>query len=102
MIASLPSDAGEFMRDMVVFLLPHQDDEFSVFFAIEESVREGANVSCLFLTDGAFGGQSTERRNIESRNVLCRLGVREADIHFVGTRDGLCDAFLHTQLDKAL
>lgn len=96
------TNVGDFMRDVVAFLLPHQDDEFGVFFAIENAVSQGAKVLCLYLTDGGYGGQSTERRNNESRNVLRRLGVDETDIHFIGTNEAYRDAFLYTRLDEAL
>src|ERR1700716_1763775 len=96
------SNVGDLMQDGVVFLLPHQDDEFGVYFAIENAVSEGAKVLCLYLTDGGYGGQSTQRRNNESRNVLRQLGVNETDIHFIGTNEGYHDAFLYTRLDEAL
>jgi GlcNAc-PI de-N-acetylase len=93
---------GGFMQDIVVFFFAHQDDEFAVFFAIEEAVREGAKVICLYLTDGGYGGQSTLRRNDESRNVLRRLGVNEVDIDFIGTRQGYRDGHLYMHLEDAL
>jgi hypothetical protein len=90
------------MQDIVVFFFAHQDDEFAVFFAIEEAVREGVKVICLYLTDGGYGGQSTLRRNDESRNVLRRLGVNEVDIDFIGTREGYRDGHLYTHLEDVL
>jgi LmbE family N-acetylglucosaminyl deacetylase len=90
------------MRKTAVFLLAHQDDEFGVFFAVEEAVREGAKAVCLYLTDGRYGRQQSIRRDGESRNVLRRLGVEEADIYFLGSREGFRDGSLYTQLDETL
>jgi LmbE family N-acetylglucosaminyl deacetylase len=87
----------------VVFLLPHQDDEFAVFHLIEETVRRGDRAVCLFMTGGEqFGWQSPERRNAESLKILRRLGVAESDIHFVGTTTGLRDGVLYRKLEPAL
>ena len=101
-LKSAATGSGDLMQDIVVFLLAHQDDEFGAFFAIEEAVGGGARVLCLYLTDGGYGGQETKRRDDESRNVLRRLGVAEADIHFIGTNEGYGDTFLYTRLDEAL
>ncbi len=89
------------MPEVAIFLLAHQDDEFGVFFAIEQSVRRGAHVHCLYLTDGVYGGHRSDRREAESRRVLRRLGVREANMHFIGGRAGFRDGELHTRLDDA-
>ena len=89
-------------QQVVVFLLAHQDDEFGVYFAIEQWLRRGATVLCLYLTDGGFAGQQSDRRNAESRYVLRQLGVHEEDIHFVGVQRGFRDGKLYTCLDDAL
>ncbi|MFZ1962205.1 MAG: PIG-L family deacetylase [Roseiarcus sp.] len=85
-----------------IFLLAHPDDEFGVFFAIEQSVRQGAEVLCLYFTDGAFRGQRSNRREAESRHVLRRLGVQQENVHFIGGRAGFRDGELHGRLDDAL
>lgn len=90
------------LPESVAFLLPHQDDEFGVFFAIEQAKRRGARPVCMYLTDGSFGRNDPERRNAESRAVLTRLGVAADDIHFVGTHAGFRDGLLYTRLDDAL
>ncbi|MBI3759520.1 MAG: PIG-L family deacetylase [Deltaproteobacteria bacterium] len=90
------------MVESVVFLLPHEDDEFAVFFAIEQAACQGRRPVCLFLTDGDSGGQDSSRRNMESRTVLVRLGVAEADIHFIGTLANFSDGRLYMYLDQAL
>lgn len=83
----------------VVFLFAHQDDEFGVFYAIEQAARQGARVVCLYLTDG---GQRTDRRCAESRAVLQSLGVDVTNIHFIGTKEGYRDGELHGHLEAAL
>jgi len=88
--------------NIAIFLFAHPDDEFGVFFAIEQSLRQGAQVFCLYLTDGAFDGQRSDQREAESRHVLRRLGVHEANIHFIGGREGFRDGGLHMRLDDAL
>ncbi len=90
------------MPNVVIFLFAHPDDEFGVFFAIEQAVRRGADILCLYLTDGAFGGQRSDRREVESRHVLRQLGVPDAGIHFIGGREGFRDGELGARLDDAL
>lgn len=89
------------MQKVVAFLLPHQDDEFGVFFAIEEAARRGARPLCVYLTDGGYGGQDPARRNAESLEVLRRLGVEESDVYFTGTEKRYQDGMLHANLDEA-
>jgi LmbE family N-acetylglucosaminyl deacetylase len=89
-------------RPVVVFLLAHQDDEFGVYFAIENITRQAGRAICIYLTDGGSGGTRPERRDTESYKVLRRLGVAERDIHFVGSRERFPDGRLHTRLDDAL
>jgi LmbE family N-acetylglucosaminyl deacetylase len=90
------------MQGLTVFLLAHQDDEFGVFFAIEEAVRRGERVVCLYLTDGGYGAQRTDRRCAESLAVLRSLGVDAADVHFLGVAEGYPDGGLYARLDDAL
>jgi len=90
------------LSDRVVFLLPHQDDEFGVVFAIEQAVRQGKRPVCLYLTDGSFAGHDPARRNEESRRVLRQLGVDESDMHFIGAQGGFPDGLLYTRLEDAL
>ena len=62
-----------------IFLFPHQDDEFGVFFCIEESLKNNVNVICIYCTDGT---DSTGLRNSESVKVLTSLGVDKRKIFF--------------------
>ena len=80
------------------FLLPHQDDEFGVFYQIECIVERGERAICFFLTDGGFGGADPTTRNEESRHVLGALGVPASDIRFLGSDHGLLDGQLSVLL----
>jgi len=68
------------VQPSALFLFAHQDDEFGVFQKIMDEQRQGRHVYCAYLTDGAFAGQSSLRRNRESLTVLTKLGVQEEDI----------------------
>ena len=85
-----------------VCLFCHPDDEFGIFAEIEAMVAEGARVICVYLTDGAYGGQSAARREAESQAVLRRLGVRPDDVHFLGSECGIGDGRLHQRIADAL
>src|SRR5215467_13204475 len=40
------------MVPATLFLLAHQDDEFGVFFEIEDTLANGGRAICVYLTDG--------------------------------------------------
>jgi LmbE family N-acetylglucosaminyl deacetylase len=84
-----------------LFLFAHQDDEFGVFQRIAECRRRGQRVACAYLTDGVTATASAAQRNAESRAVLARLGVADADIAFAGEALGIGDARLPLHLDAA-
>lgn len=84
-----------------LFVFAHPDDEFACLESIHRSVSGGARVICVYLTNGAFGGQSVERRVKESRAVLAKLGVRVQDIHFPGVALGIPDSALPDHLESA-
>lgn len=87
--------------DQVVCLLPHPDDEFAIYAEIEALVAEGRRVVCVYLTDGAYGGQSAERRVAETRAVLWELGVAAEDVHFPGRELGIGDTMLFRRVEDA-
>lgn len=87
------------MRD--VFLFAHQDDEYGVFHALEQSVAAGRRPLCLYLTNGDFGGQDVEVRNRESLGVLTALGVAAADVLFIGQQAAISDGVLLQHLERA-
>jgi LmbE family N-acetylglucosaminyl deacetylase len=90
------------MTETEVFIFAHPDDEFGVFFALEQALARGAQVRCLYLTDGAFASQSAARREAETRDVLTRLGTPESVIHFIGGERGYGDGQLVRHLSGAL
>lgn len=75
----------------VLFLLAHNDDEFFVLPRIEHEIAAGSSLVCVYTTDGAAYGESSERRLNESRAVLVPRGVRNEDIVPLGTRLGVRD-----------
>lgn len=85
-----------------VFLFAHPDDEFAVAGLITDRCLSGTQVLCLYLTDGGFGGQSVQRRNAESLQVLARLGVPAACVRFLGSELAIPDGTLHLHLELAL
>ncbi len=89
-------------RQTHFFLLPHQDDEYGVFYAIEDAIARGDRTVCFFLTDGGFGGFDPVVRDAESRYVLGTLGVPAGDISFLGSTHGLPDGELVSHLPAAL
>jgi LmbE family N-acetylglucosaminyl deacetylase len=89
------------VRNAEIYLFAHPDDEFGVFYALEQAVARGSAVHCLYLTNGGFGGQATRKRENETLRVLRQLGVNEASVHFIGNREALEDGRLHARLDDA-
>jgi LmbE family N-acetylglucosaminyl deacetylase len=77
-----------------LFLFAHQDDEFGVFAQIEQELRVGRRVCCIYATDGAATA-SPDVRDAESRAVLQKLGVLSADIIFAGRQLEISDGQLH-------
>ncbi|WP_083893463.1 PIG-L family deacetylase [uncultured Herbaspirillum sp.] len=79
---------------VALFLFAHQDDEFGVFAQIEQELRLGRRVQCVYVTDGAATA-CPDVRDAESRLVLEKLGVHAADIIFVGRHLRIRDGELH-------
>lgn len=89
------------VQPSALFLFAHQDDEFGVFQKIMDEQRNGRRVFCAYLTDGAFEGKSSLRRNRESLAVLTKLGVQEEDIFFAGHTLAIPDGSLPDHLKIA-
>lgn len=89
------------VQPSALFLFAHQDDEFGVFQKIMDEQRHGRRVFCAYLTDGAFEGKSSLRRNRESLAVLTKLGVQEEDIFFAGHTLSIPDGSLPDHLKIA-
>lgn len=84
-----------------LFLFAHPDDEFGCFEAIRSTAARGDRAICVYLTDGAYGGQPVAPRMRESISVLGRLGVDAADVHFLGVEHGIGDGSLPQHIDAA-
>lgn len=84
------------------FLFPHPDDEFAVTVLIRDRCRSGVRVSCVYLTDGAFAGQSPVPRRRETLAALAGLGVNADDVLFLGEAEGISDGSLPMHLERAL
>lgn len=84
-----------------VFLFAHPDDEFACFESIRRVIAEGNHAICLYLTDGAYGGQPFEPRMKETRAVLSTFNVLEEDIHFIGVDNCISDGKLLESIDLA-
>lgn len=76
-----------------LFIFAHQDDEFAAQQLIEDSLRQGYQVKCVFTTQAPDSGLNAQR-NMESLNVLRRLGVESNDVTFIGERLGIPDGQL--------
>ena len=83
---------------LALFLFPHQDDEFGVYFQIEQERRAGRRIFCIYVTDGSTTADPL-RRNAESRSVLQRLGVATEDILFIGQHLQIADGRTHTRVE---
>lgn len=81
-----------------LFLFAHQDDEFGVFHVIEQELRVGRRVCCVYVTDGGATAE-TDRRNSESKAVLQKLGVAVDNIFFVGQQYTISDGKLYRHVD---
>lgn len=82
----------------LIALLAHPDDEFAIFPWLRSAVEQGRQVHCVWLTDGGMGGQSVGRRQRESIQVLSRLGLDPARMHFVGEKFNIPDGGLYRRL----
>ena len=82
------------MKKNIVYLFAHQDDEFGVFSDICNSVKE-YNIYIFYLTNGSskqINKIKLSNRDIESINVLTRLGVKKNNIIFLGRNlDIICN-----------
>lgn len=84
-----------------LFIFAHPDDEFFCLPFIRRDCDEGRKVLCVFLTDGAYGGQSSQKRMSESLVVLERYGVLNANVYFEGAHAAIPDGQLHFHAHRA-
>lgn len=85
-----------------LFVFAHQDDEIAAASRIRYVLREGATVSCVYLTNGEGRRATSRERDDESRHVLTRLGVDLSRVHFLGSEHAIPDGALVEHLDRAL
>ena len=85
-----------------LFVFAHQDDEIAGAARIAHLVREGAALSCAFLTDGEGGSAKSHERDDESRRALAALGVDLKRVHFIGSVERIPDGVLVEHLERAL
>ncbi len=94
-LLSRPLPAGDLQAPAIVFA-PHQDDEtLGCGGLIALKRAQGVAVSVVFMTDGRTsharwldGDELARRRRAEAVAACGALGVAEADVHFLGFRDG--------------
>jgi LmbE family N-acetylglucosaminyl deacetylase len=91
----MPSDAAHWV------LLPHPDDEFALLPWLAATVAAGEPVRCVVLTDGAFGGQSPEPREAETRAALAAVGLAANHLAFLGRAHGFADGAFVDCLEAA-
>lgn len=83
---------------VALFLFAHQDDEFGVFAQIEQELRLGRRVQCVYVTDGAATA-CPDVRDDESRVVLKKLGIDISEIIFLGRSLSIRDGQLHLYIE---
>lgn len=83
----------------VLFLFAHNDDELFVLPKIKQEVARGADVWCIYTTDGAAYGACPEERLNESRKVLSSCGVQSAHIVPLGAAISCRDGRAHLSID---
>lgn len=88
-------------QPVALFLFPHQDDEFGVFYKILAKQKEGCRICCAYITTGTSDKISSERRNKESLRVLSKLGVLKENIFFAGEELAIYDKTLIDNFDVA-
>lgn len=85
-----------------LFVFAHQDDEVAAAARIRHLMRDGATITCVFLTNGEGGRCASSIRDEESRLVFAHLGVDLARVHFAGSEACIPDGQLVRHLDRAL
>ncbi len=83
---------------LMLIVLAHPDDEFCLFPWIEQNLMAGGEVHAVYLTDGGWGGQSVQRRQLESLRVLRKLGLEDRQVHFLGAEIKAPDGGLHLHM----
>ncbi|MFT6412620.1 MAG: LmbE family N-acetylglucosaminyl deacetylase [Paraglaciecola sp.] len=86
---------------MELVLLAHQDDEFGCFSLLEKMVNESRDFKIIYLTSGAPAEGDPKERNLESIDVLGRIGVDPVNVFFMGESLNIADGALYRHLETA-
>ena len=92
---------GSQVAKNILIIMAHQDDEVAFSTRISHEIYHGNRVTCFYLTDGAGNGDNPQRRDRESLAALHSLGVKEADIHFLGSTNAIPDGNLAAHIQSA-
>lgn len=84
-----------------LFLFAHQDDEFGVFAEIERLIKSRETVKVIYLTSGYAMKVKENIRNLESLDVLNKLGLDKVNISFLGAENDIFDGKLINQVEYA-
>jgi len=84
-----------------LFVFAHQDDEVMMAPRIDFERLRGADVYCVYLTDGGARARPGARDR-ESVRALARLGIESGRILFLGSRRPIRAGELVSRLDVAL
>ena len=87
---------------MNIYLLAHQDDEFFCLPYIRKQIHCREEVLVIFLTNGRFGGVTSEERNKESLKTFIDLGVDVKNVIFLGEYLEIQDGQLHRGVGKVI
>ena len=91
------------MKKNVFYLFAHQDDEFGIFIDLLQKIKRD-NVYIFYLTSGyknKIHKLKLSNRDIESINVLKKIGVKQKNIKFVGKELDIKSNKLYLNINKA-
>jgi hypothetical protein len=92
------------LKKNLIIIIAHQDDEFCIFNRISNYPYK-KNIFVFYMTSGMdknFNKTSLNKRDIESINVLRRLGLEKKNIFFLGRKCSINNNQLYKNLNIAL
>lgn len=87
------------MKEKVLILLAHHDDEYFVTGRICREIAEGREVHVVFTTYGSAYGTPAEVRQKETQAMLGSLGIPARQIHLAGVAANVFDGTAHRNLE---
>jgi LmbE family N-acetylglucosaminyl deacetylase len=87
------------MENISVFIFAHQDDEFGIYAELVRLINKRTKVIIIYLTSGSLDGKKRPDRESESLTVLKNIGVKQENIHFLGTDLNIPAARMFEYLD---